>query len=115
MQDLLSQLNRIRGIGGSMLVSADGLAMATALRADIDDSVISAAIGDLLGAAKRICDGFHLGPAAAFQAGADQQGMLIMSAGPAYVLLVIDPGANLALLQLEARGIIERIGQRLAL
>ena len=42
MQEILNQLNRVRGVGGSLLVSSDGLPMASALREGIDEAQLAA-------------------------------------------------------------------------
>ena len=39
----------------------------------------------------------------------------MVSTGPAFLAIIIDPSANLALLQLEAKPFVDRITQRLAL
>lgn len=115
MNDVLDQLNRVRGVGGSLLVSAEGLVMASALRQGADENQLAASIGGLLEAAGRIAGSFQLGKIAAFNAGSDQGGMVLVAAGPAYLAILVDPSANLALLQLETKPFVERITQRLTL
>ncbi len=44
MQDILDQLNRVRGVGGSLLISGDGLPMASALRTGVDENNLAAAL-----------------------------------------------------------------------
>ncbi len=56
-----------------------------------------------------------MGRLAAFNAGSDQGGLVLISTGPAFLALVIDPSANLALLQLETKPFVERITQRLTI
>jgi predicted regulator of Ras-like GTPase activity (Roadblock/LC7/MglB family) len=115
MDDLLQQLNRVRGVGGSVLLSAEGLPIAAALREGVDETRLSAAAGTLMESAARL--GRHLGlGAVGTLTTADEQGaLLLIAAGKAWLAVVIDPAANLALLQLEARPFVERIAQRLSL
>ena len=40
---------------------------------------------------------------------------MLLTAGPAHLLVLLDPNANLALLRLEVKPFLERIAQRLAL
>lgn len=115
MQEILAQLTRVRGIGGCLLVSADGLPMASSLRSGTDENALSATIGELLGAAGRLTQHLGLGAAVSFNAVGDQGGLLLVSTGPAFIVLLIDSGANLALLQIEAKPLIERLAARLAL
>jgi predicted regulator of Ras-like GTPase activity (Roadblock/LC7/MglB family) len=115
MNDVLDQLNRVRGVGGSLLVSAEGLVMASALRQGIDENQIAASLGTLLEGANKIAQVFQLGKIAAFNAASEQGGMVLVSTGPAFLAIVVDPSANLALLQLETKPFVERITQRLTL
>ncbi len=115
MEEILAQLNRVRGIGGSLLVSADGLPMASALRSGTDENDLSATVGELLGAAGRLTQHLGLGSTTLFNAVSDQGGLLLVSTGPAFIVLLIDAGANLALVQIEAKPLIERLATRLAL
>jgi predicted regulator of Ras-like GTPase activity (Roadblock/LC7/MglB family) len=115
MNDILEQLNRVRGVGGSLLVSGDGLVMASALRGGLDENQFAASIGTLLDGAARICQNFQLGKLVTVNSGSDQGGMVLVSTGPAFLAIVVDPSANLALLQLETKPFVERITQRLTL
>lgn len=115
MQEILVQLNRVRGVGGSALVSAEGLLMESSLRQGSDESALAAAVGALIDHGQRLAQQLNLGKPASFQAGSDQGGLLIFATGPAWLVLVVDPAANQTMLQLEAKPFIERIAQRLSL
>lgn len=115
MQEILDKLNRVRGVGGSMIISPDGLPMVTALRQGSDESTMAASLSSLIDSAARLCDQLGFGKSKAIQALAGQGGLLILPAGPAFLAIVMDPAANLALLRLEARPFAERISQRLSL
>lgn len=115
MNDLLQQLNRVRGVGGTMLVSGEGLVMAAALRQGTDENQLAASIGNLLDGTNKICSNYQLGKLSSFNAASELGGIVVLSTGPAFLAIVIDPSANLALLQLETKPFVERITQRLTL
>jgi predicted regulator of Ras-like GTPase activity (Roadblock/LC7/MglB family) len=115
MQDILSELNRVRGVGGSILFNADGLLMESALRSDIDEQGLSAAAGNLITQAQRLCDALSIGKQTGFAASGDEGGVMVCAAGPGTLLVLLDPNANLALLRLEVKPFLERITQRLSL
>jgi predicted regulator of Ras-like GTPase activity (Roadblock/LC7/MglB family) len=115
MQDILGELNRVRGIGGCLLFNADGLLMESMLRSDVDEQAVAAAAAILIGEAGRLCDGLGLGRQQTFSASAEQGGIMMSAAGPGTLLILLDPGANLALLRLEVKPFAERIAQRLTL
>ncbi|GDY13273.1 hypothetical protein LBMAG53_21510 [Planctomycetota bacterium] len=115
MDEILVQLNRVRGVGGSLLCSADGLPIATALREGADESRLAAAVASLVESASRMASMLQLGSVASTAATSDTGSILLLAAGNAYLVIVADPAANLALLQLEAKPFVERIAQRLSL
>ena len=115
MQDILSELNRVRGVGGSLLFNSDGLLMESSLRSDVDEQSLAAAAGNLLGQAQRMCDALAIGRQTSLSAHGERGGVMVSAAGPATLLLLLDPNANLALLRLEVKPFIDRITQRLAL
>lgn len=115
MQEILIQLNRVRGVGGSLLVSNEGLAMASALREGTDEAQLAAAVGSIIEHSARLSQLFELGTPRHVHVGSDQGSLLVLAAGSSYLVVVIDSSANLALLQLEAKPFTERIAQRLSL
>jgi predicted regulator of Ras-like GTPase activity (Roadblock/LC7/MglB family) len=115
MDEILAQLTRVRGVGGAVLVSADGLTMASALRGGLDENALSAAIGEILGVGNRLLGALALGAYQGFTASTDQGSLIILAAGPAFVVLLADAGANLALVTIESKPLVERLGARLAL
>ena len=115
MQVILGELNRVRGVGGGLLLDGDGLLMEAALRSGIDEQTLSAAAGNLIGQAQRLCESLKLGRQTGFSAHGDQGGIMLCAAGPAFLLVLLDPSANLALLRLEVKPFVDRITQRLSL
>ncbi len=115
MQDILGELNRVRGVGGCLLFNADGLLMESALRSDGDEQGLAAAAGTLIAQATRMCEQLGIGKQNAFSASGDQGGVMMCAAGAGTLLLLLDPSANLALLRLEVKPFTDRIAQRLTL
>jgi uncharacterized protein len=115
MQEILEQLNRVRGVGGSMLISGDGLPMASALRAGTDENDLGAALSGLIDKSQGMCKHLELGTCRSVQGFGGDGGVLLFAAGPGFLAVLVDPAANLALLQLEAKPFAEKIAQKLAL
>jgi predicted regulator of Ras-like GTPase activity (Roadblock/LC7/MglB family) len=116
MDAILSQLNRVRGVGGCVLCSPDGLPMASALREDIDEDTIAANIANLISHAHRLSTRMELGkPCMVHALAEDAGGLLLLAAGPGFLAILTNPNANLALLQLETRPFAEAIAKRLSL
>lgn len=115
MQEILVQLNRVRGVGGSLLVSNEGLPIASALRDGIDEAKLAAEMGPLVEQANLLCKHLSLGTPRHLQANGSQGTLLMTVAGSGYLVVLVDPGANLAMLQLETKPFLERLAQRLSL
>lgn len=115
MQEILIQLNRVRGVGGSLLVSSDGLPMASALREGIDENQLAATVGSLVEHSQSLSKHLNLGTPRHLIAGSEQGSLLLLVAGNGYLAVLIDAQANLTLLQLETKPFLERIAQRLSL
>lgn len=115
MQEILIQLNRVRGVGGSLLVSGDGLPMASALREGLDENQLAATVGSLIEHSHSLAKHLNLGNPRHLHTTSEQGSLLLLVAGNGYLVVVIDAQANLTLLQLETKPFIERIAQRLSL
>jgi len=115
MQEILTQLNRVRGVGGSLLVSSDGLPMASVLREGLDENQLAATIGTLIEHSQSLAKHLGLGTPRHLHTASEQGSLLLMVAGNGYLVVVIDSQANLTLLQLETKPFLERIAQRLSL
>jgi len=115
MDDMLEQLNKLRGVGGSLLLSSDGLTMASRLRNDVDEDALAASVADLISRAYRLSEQSGLGKPRMIHTQTADGGVMLLAAGPSFLAIVVDLNANLALLQLEIRPFLDAIGQRLAM
>lgn len=115
MEALLDQLVKLRGVGGCLVVSTEGLTMASRLRSDQEEDEISAQIAELVSRSMGLCQRCDIGSPRMVHCQFESGGLAIMAAGPAYLSVLVDPSANLALLQLELKPFVEAIAKRLAM
>ncbi|MFM2089919.1 MAG: hypothetical protein RLZZ127_408 [Planctomycetota bacterium] len=115
IDDILIKLNRVRGIGGALVLTADGQVVSGVLRQEADDARLAAAVGTLLGHAQRLAVTLRLPAGGPLHVQGELGGLLAIPVGKAWLAIVIDPGANLALLQLEARPFTEQLAAAIAL
>ncbi|HEX3138983.1 MAG TPA: roadblock/LC7 domain-containing protein [Rhizobacter sp.] len=94
MQDILIQLNRVRGVGGSLLVSSDGLPMASALREGLDENQLAATVGTLIEHSQSLAKHLNLGTPRHLHTASEQGSLLLLVAGNGYLVVVIDAQAN---------------------
>lgn len=115
MDALLDQLVKLRGVGGCLLVSTEGLPMASRLRNDQDEDGFAAQVAELVTRSQDLTGRVEIGSPRMVHVQFDQGALAIMAAGPSYLAVIIDPSANLALLQLEIRPFVDAISKRLAI
>lgn len=115
MDAILEQLGRLRGVGGSIVLSHDGLPMASLLRDGIDEDGLCATLADLLDRCRRMCDGVGVGLPRMLDLQSDGGAIVLRSIGENYLAILVDPQANLALLDLETRPIVDALRNKLSL
>ena len=115
MDAILEQLNRVRGVGGSIVMNPDGLTMASLLRDGVEEEAIAAILADVIDRSNRMCEGVGVGSAGMISVQGKDGALVIRSAGDNYLAILVDPSANLALLDLETRPIVEALKQQLSL
>ena len=115
MDALLDQLVKLRGVGGCILVSTDGLAMASRLRSDQEEEGLAAQLAELVTRSQDLTGRLDLGSPRMVHAQYSQGAVAVMAAGPSYLGVLVDPNANLALLQLEIKPFVEAIAKRLGI
>ena len=115
MDAILEQLNRIRGVGGSLVLSPDGLPMASLLREGIDEDALSASLATIVERLKRMCDGVAIGKPRIVSIQSREGALVLMATGDNYLAIMVDPAANLALLELETKPFLDAIRKKLSL
>lgn len=115
MDDILDRINQLRGVGGSLFLNPEGLAIAARLRAGTDETTLSANLAEMVANAVRLAKSIGIGRPHLLHAHAGEGGLTVMAAGPGFLALILDPQANLTLLQLEIRPFLESIKKRTSL
>ena len=91
MLDILGELNRVRGVGGSLLFNADGLLMEAALRSDADEQALAAAAGALIAQSGRMCDALAIGRQTTVSASGDMLERVTGGVVPSTTHRVVNP------------------------
>lgn len=115
MDAILEQLNRLRGVGGSLVLSQEGLPMASLLRDGIDEDQLCAILADLIDRTRRMCDGVGVGAPKLLSFQSESGTVVLRATGANYLAILVDPQANLALLELETRPIVEALTRAVTL
>lgn len=112
LQQLLQEVrSAVPELKGAMVASTDGLAIAHSMSAG-DPARMAAMVATALGLGKRISDTFGGGAFNETSVTGTDSAVYIYSAGNRGVLAVIAPsGANVGLINLEARSAAQKISQ----
>jgi predicted regulator of Ras-like GTPase activity (Roadblock/LC7/MglB family) len=99
---VLDRLSTVRGVRGSVLVSAaDGLVVAEALMAGVDGKAVAALAASLMTRLRRATESAGRSPPAFLQLQADSGSVLAAPCGADLVLVTVTgPGANVGLARL---------------
>jgi predicted regulator of Ras-like GTPase activity (Roadblock/LC7/MglB family) len=104
-QDLVSQLARVPGVAGAVIVTTDGMVLGHNLPGDVERH---AAVAALLGAmAAQIGDTLHLGTFRAAGVETASGNMLVLERPDCYVGLVLEESATATAVAMQARRILD--------
>lgn len=103
MRSILTQLNKVQGVRGSMVINRDGIVVAGEFAEDVDEKGIGAMASSLLaaldGAVKRI----SLGRMNRFVLTGNENKAVIVDTGPALLYVLLQREANMGLINVEIR------------
>ncbi|MFH0939810.1 MAG: roadblock/LC7 domain-containing protein [Planctomycetota bacterium] len=103
MREILSKLNKINGVRGSMLINRDGIVVASDFSIDVEESsfgaVASSVLSALEGALKRI----DMGTFSRFVISGSENKLAMVNTGQTILLVLLNRDANTGLINLELK------------
>ena len=106
---------RVPGVEASLVATYDGLTIASALPPDAEEERVAAMCATVFSTAERICSELAKGPAQMSFVRGEGGYILVTSAGPNAILMVMaEPGVKLGLLFLEMRRLAEEIASMIS-
>ena len=115
MQRTLSQLNKLRGVQGSLLVGTDGIVIVSDLQVDINEQAFGAVASSVLSALGRALDRMALGEFRRYVVSGKSARIAMYRVGPTILLLLLDKEANLGLITVEIRGAVTELEKKISL
>jgi predicted regulator of Ras-like GTPase activity (Roadblock/LC7/MglB family) len=101
MQQILSQLNRTQGVRGSMILNRDGIVVASDFRIDLDENGVGAVASSILTALQGAIKRINLGPLKRFTVTGNENKIVIMDAGPALLLVILQRDVNMGMVNFD--------------
>ena len=110
-----NEIAELHGVAGSLILSPDGLLVASQLREGQNEDDVAAAAAEVVGQANALAQRLDDGEPGSIHLQGDRTGLFLLGTGNGYLAVLTDPQANLALLHLEAKPYTDAIAQRLSL
>ncbi|MCW8130433.1 MAG: roadblock/LC7 domain-containing protein [Planctomycetota bacterium] len=109
MRAILTQLNKVQGVRGSMVINRDGIVVAGEFADDVNEQGIGAVASSLLtaldGAVKRI----NLGRMTRFVLTGNENKAVIVDTGPALLFVLLQRDTNMGLVNVEIRDAAKQV------
>ena len=116
MQEILNQINKIRGVRGSLVIGRDGIVVAANLGVDISDETVAAVASQILASLRNALDRMKLGKFNRFTVAGKSGQIAIVNAGEhALLLVLVDKETNLGLVSVEIKDAVAQIAQKIEL
>ena len=109
MQEILNSLNKMRGARGSLLVGRDGIVIASDLGTDADEDAMGAVGSQILSALQNALDRMNMGHFKRFLVTGQFGKILMVDAGNAILLLLLEKNVNLGMVSVEIKEAVEAI------
>jgi predicted regulator of Ras-like GTPase activity (Roadblock/LC7/MglB family) len=110
MHSALDNLNGLVGIRGSLVVSRDGMVIASRLRGGLDGDRVAAVASNVVLRVGRALAGRGLGMFSRLSLASSDGEMIFESTREAYLVVVMERGIDLGQAELEIRSTARRIG-----
>lgn len=109
MRAILTQLNKVQGVRGSMVINRNGIVVAGEFADDVNEQGIGAVASSLLsaldGAVKRI----NLGKMNRFVLTGNENKAVIVDTGPALLFVLLQRDTNMGLVNVEIRDAAKQV------
>ena len=111
MKTILAELNGIIGARGSLIVSRDGLLIASEVRPEVHQDRLAALGAAILTDVARGLESAGMPGFAQCEIVADQGKVILVAAGPAYLLVLLGPRVELGPGSVEIRSAARRVAK----
>ena len=109
MRNLLKDLNELVGIRGSLVVSRDGMVIASSLAVGLDEDLVAAMASNVVLRTNRALTDRELGQFSRLSLTSCDGEMIFEAAGETYLVVVMERGIDLGQMELEIRSTASRI------
>jgi hypothetical protein len=114
MKDILTDLNKFAGVKGSMVVTADGMVVASALGPDLENENVAAISSQMIGAISRSLGGLGVESFSRYILSATHGRIVFVNLGVAYLVVITHQNIKLDVILIEIASTAYKITHRRA-
>ena len=103
MYEILGRVNKIRGVRGSLVMGKDGIVVASDIAADVRDESVAAVASQVLGSLQGALKRMALGAFSRFVVTGSKGRIVMLDAGAALLIVLLEPDVNMGLVTVELR------------
>jgi predicted regulator of Ras-like GTPase activity (Roadblock/LC7/MglB family) len=113
---ILNQINKIRGVRGSIVIGRDGIVVASEMGVDIADNAVAAVASQILTSLGNALEKLGVGNFNRFTVSGKLGKIAIVGAGrQALLLVLLDKDTNMGLVSVEIKDAVAQIASRISL
>ncbi len=112
MKEVLAELNRIKGVMGSLIAANDGMIIASDLAVQTPDEVLGAMAASVGATAAKALERMQQGAFVQAMMDAANGKIFLTEAGIGYLVVVTDKDVNVGLVRVEMRTAADRLRRR---
>jgi len=112
MYQILEELNKTRGISGSVLVGNDGIIIAADLDTRFQDEAVGAMAASIISTVQKSLEKLKSTPMKQMTIEAEQGKLFLTDVGFGILVVTAEPDVNIGLIRLEIRNAASKIKER---
>ena len=109
MYEILSKLNKVEGVNGSLIMGKDGLVVAADLGTDADENAVAAVSSQIMASLTGALRRMRMGSFKRFVVTGRDGKIALMDAGNVVVVALIDLDVNMGLVGVELKDTVQAI------
>jgi len=112
VKEILAELNKVKGIMGSMVVAADGMVIASDVAVQTPDEVLGAMAASIATTITKSLERMNHGKLHQAMLDATEGKIFISDVGMGFLVVVTDKDVNVGLIRVEMRSASDRLRRR---
>ena len=112
MYEILDSVNKTRGVQGSLIMGKDGILVASDISTDVKDESVAAVASQVLGSLQGALRRMELGKFSRFVVTGSLGRVVMLDAGNALLIALLEPDVNMGLVAVELKRAAERLAEK---